>query len=121
MNNRYYPIDKDLFFLLIDPLIISHKKPAGRPPKVSNYQAFSGIFYILRCGSPWRDLPECFGPWHTIYTRFKRWSDSGILWNIIKILHSNKHATFNMVWIDSTAIKLHRHGAGAPKKRGVNR
>lgn len=63
-----------------------------------------------------RYLPLCFGNWHTIYTLFKRWRDNGLFWNIIKESHNNKMATFDMVWLDSTAIKLHRHGAGAPKK-----
>ena len=97
--------------------IRSYKNRSGRPPKSSHYKAFCGILYILRTGIPWRDLPPCFGNWHTIYTRFKRWSDSGLFWNIIKESHNNKTAIFDMVWLDSTAIKLHRHGAGAPKKR----
>ena len=120
MNTRYYPIRESAFDRSISPLISSYKKRAGRPPKISNYQAFSGIFYMLRTGIPWRDLPECFGGWHTIYTRFKRWSDSGLFWAIIKECHKNKIATFDMIWIDSTAIKLHRHGAGASKKKARN-
>lgn len=117
MNSRYYPIKESEFELRIFPLISSYKNRSGRPPKSSHYQAFCGILYILRTGIPWRDLPPCFGNWHTIYTRFKRWSDSGLFWNIIKESHNNKSATFDMVWLDSTAIKLHRHGAGASKKR----
>jgi len=117
MSSRYYPINKGQFCLIVEPIITQHKKPAGRPAKRSNYQAFNAICYILRTGIPWRDLPPILGQWHTIYTRFKRWSKNGLMWSIIKNLHKSKHATFDMVWLDSTAIKLHRHGAGAPKKR----
>jgi len=120
MDSRCYPITESQFSSVIEPLILSYKKPAGRPPKSSNYKTFCGILYVLRTGIPWRDLPVSFGRWHTIYTRFKRWSDSGLFWNIIKECHKNKSATFDMVWLDSTAIKLHRHGAGASKKRGRN-
>jgi len=120
MDSRHYPIDIEQFSLLIIPLISYHKNRSGRPPKVSHYQAFSGILYVLRTGVPWRDLPPHFGHWHTIYMRFKRWSESGLLWHIIQQLHKDKHASFDMIWLDSTAIKLHRHGAGAPKKRGHN-
>jgi transposase len=120
MDSRCYPITESQFSSVIEPLILSYKKPAGRPPKSSNYKTFCGILYVLRTGIPWRDLPVSFGRWHTIYTRFKCWSDSGLFWNIIKECHKNKSATFDMVWLDSTAIKLHRHGAGASKKRGCN-
>ena len=117
MQSRHYPISESDFDLTILPLILSYKKVSGRPPKLSNYNTFCGILYILRTGVPWRDLPTCFGKWHSVYTRFKRWSDNGLFWNIVKQCHKNKVATFDMVWLDSTAIKLHRHVAGAPKKR----
>ena len=120
MSSRYYPINESQFNTTINPLIIGFKNPAGRPAKISNYKAFSGILYILRTGIPWRDLPDIFGNWHTIYTRFKRWSENGLLWNIVKTLHKNKCALFNIVWLDSTAIKLHKHGAGALKKTADN-
>ena len=117
MHSRYYPIKEQQFLAVIDPLISAYKKPSGRPPKSGNYNDFCGILYVLRTGIPWRDLPLCFGKWHTVYTRFKRWSDSGLFWAIIRECHKNKSTTFNMVWLDSTAIKLHRHGAGASKKK----
>ncbi len=37
----------------------------------------SDIFYILRTGIPWRDLRAAFGPWNSVYTRFRRWTASG--------------------------------------------
>ncbi|MGL5784570.1 MAG: transposase, partial [Alphaproteobacteria bacterium] len=47
------------------------KKKSGRPSKVDLYSFFCGVLYVLRTGLSWRDLPACFGNWHTIYTRFK--------------------------------------------------
>lgn len=120
MNSRYYPIRESEFDLIISPLIVSYKNRSGRPPKFSHYQSFCGILYILRTGIPWRDLPALFGNWHTIYMRFKRWSDNGLFWHIIKECHKHKTAVFDMVWLDSTAIKVHRHGSGASKKKENN-
>ena len=120
MKERTYAINKEQFEEIVEPLIKRYKKPAGRPAKLSNYKLFNGIFYVLRTGIPWRDLPKTYGKWHTAYTRFKRWSDNGLFWHIVKTLHKNKCALFSIVWLDSTAIKLHKHGAGAPKKRAGN-
>ena len=49
----------------------------GPKPK-NNRQILNGIFYILRAGCPWRDLPERYGPYTTVYNRFNRWRKVGI-------------------------------------------
>ena len=120
MNFRYYPIPESDFDLRISPLISGYKNRSARPSTYSNYQIFCGILYVLRTGIPWRDLSLCLGKWHTVYTRFKRWSDNGLLWYIIKHCHRSKVSTFDMVWLDSTAIKVHKHGSGALKKTEHN-
>ena len=51
-------------------------KATGRPPMPAR-QAFDGICWILRAGAPWRDLPEEFGAWETVYAHFNRWSSDG--------------------------------------------
>ncbi len=51
----------------------------GRPTKVSHYKFFCGVLYILKTGISWRDLPAEYGNWHTIYTRYKRWSENVFL------------------------------------------
>jgi transposase len=72
---------------------------------------------MLRVSVPWRDCPREYGPWHTIYTRFKRWSENGLLWNIFFELKQNKIIELDIVFMDSTTIKVHRHGLGAVKKK----
>lgn len=117
MDTRLYPIKPEVFKAYIQPIIEKSHKRDGRPPKISHWQFFSAVLYVLRTGVAWRDLPRNFGPWHTIYTRFKRWSESGLFWEIIYTLQQHKRCRMDIVWVDSTSHKVHRHGAGAPKKR----
>jgi len=96
---------------------LSFKDGRGRPVLISDYEFFCGVLYVLRTGVSWRDLPECYGSWHTIYTRFKRWSESGWFWKLLKELQAKKLIKVDFTWIDSTTIAVRRHGSGALKKR----
>ncbi len=53
---------------------------------VSNRDAFEGILNRYRTGIPWRDLPEGYGKWETVYQRFRRWSESGVIETVLGIL-----------------------------------
>lgn len=118
MDNRLYPIEEEVFNRSILPIIVRHTTGSGgRPPKVSHYVFFCALIKMLSVSVPWRDCPKEYGPWHTIYTRFKRWSEKGILWNIFFELKQKKAIELDIVFIDSTTIKVHRHGLGAPKKK----
>jgi transposase len=77
------------------------------------------VLWIARTGSPWRDLPEGFGPWNSAYKRFARWSDGGVWHRVFKELA--KDADFEEVFLDSTIVRAHQHAAGAPKKRASKR
>ncbi len=112
MNKRLYPITEEFFNTHINHLIQSYYSNAGRPQTVSNYHVFCAALYILRTGVAWRDLPSCFGYWHTVYLRFKKGSDRGIWWNIILKLQQDKRLIMNIVIADSTTIHVHRHGGG---------
>ena len=121
MKNRHYPIEKRHFIKEIEPLIVKHYKRPGRPAGISHYQFFSALLYVLRTGIPWRDVPSFYGHWHTIYMRFKRWSDNGLFWSLLYQLQQKKKITMDYVWIDSTTVALHRHGSGSLKKKALNR
>lgn len=112
MDKRIYPVKPDFFRKEILPIIEKSYIWRGRPPKIDHYTVFCGILYVLRTGIPWRDLPKCYGNWHTIYTRFKRGSDKGLWWRILTELQSRKKMKLNIVMIDSTTFKVHRHGGG---------
>ena len=76
---------------------------------MTHYEAFCGILYILRTGVPWRDD---YGEWHTIYDRFNRGNARG-LWNkVLVALQQEAGLLFDEVIIDSTTMKVHRHGGG---------
>lgn len=72
------------------------------------------VIYRYRAGIPWRDLPERFGPWKNVHTRFSRWAKSGVWERIFKMLATDADNEYAM--IDSTIIRAHQHSAGAQKK-----
>jgi transposase len=112
MDKRLYPVTPDFFNSEIKPLIDPCYSAAGRPREVSDYQVFCGILYVLRTGIPWRDLPKCYGYWHTVYLRFNKGSKRGVWWYVLKHLQQRKKLKLNIVLGDSTTFKVHRHGGG---------
>ena len=72
------------------------------------------VVYRYRAGIPWRDLPERFGPFRKVHTRFSRWAKSGV-WKPIFDLLANG-ADHEWAMIDSTIVRAHQHSAGALKK-----
>ncbi len=88
------------------------KAKTGRPPK-DNRLIFNAILWIARSGAAWRDLPERFGSWKTVYSRFCKWRDDETLANVFYAL--NTDADFENLSIDSTIVKAHQHRAGAKK------
>lgn len=62
------------------------------------------------------DIPRCFGSWHTIYIRFKRWRDNGLFSSLLYTLQQKKRVNVDFAWVDSTTVGLHRQGSGAVKK-----
>jgi len=115
-GRRKYPISENKFKELIDPIIKRELKKPGRPTKVSHYKFFCGVLYVLRTGVSWRDLPSEYGNWHTIYTRYKRWSENGFFWHLLYYLQSFKQLLMDIVFVDGSIIPLHWHGGGALKK-----
>lgn len=69
-----------------------------------------GILWILRTGAPWRDLPVDFGPWQTVYSHFRGMEASG-LWKALLVMVSRVNADKEAIMIDSTAMRVHAHGA----------
>ena len=86
----------------------------GRPLK-DNRTMLNAMVWIVRSGAAWWDLPERYGPWETVYSRFRRWIEDGILDNIFRIL--SFEAELGELSVDASIVKAHQHSAGAPKKR----
>ena len=92
----------------------------GRPPK-DRRMIMDAILWILRTGSPWRDLPEEeFCPWETVYCLFNRWNDNGTLDSILRRLqaaHVDVGAIDDELWcVDGTIVRAHRCAGGGGKK-----
>jgi transposase len=73
------------------------------------------VLYRYRAGIPWRDLPERFGDFRVVHTRFTRWNRSGVLQRIFEILTADADNEYAM--IDSTIVRAHQHSSGAKKKQ----
>lgn len=100
----------DTEWALIEPLLPN--KPRG-VARVEDRRILNGIFYILRTGSPWRDLPERYGPYTTAYNRFNRWAKAGVWLRIFETLA--KKSPQSMQLIDSSIVRAHQHAAGGKK------
>ncbi|PZF82596.1 IS5 family transposase [Micromonospora deserti] len=107
----------------LEPLLPRGKKP-GRPPKWSKRQLINGIRWRVRAGSPWRDVPECYGPWQTIYGLFRRWQRAGVWQRIVTALQARADAAGLITWdvsVDSTIARAHQHAAGARRNSDQQR
>ena len=76
-----------------------------------NRNFINAVFWILRTGAPWRDLPSSYGRWHTVYMRFNRWVKSSSWENIFQELA--KTPDFEWLILDGTHIRAHLHASGA--------
>jgi len=84
----------------------------GKPCK-DNRNMLNAMVWLARSGAPWRDLPERFGPWESVYTRFRKWLDDGILDNVFRVV--TLEAELSELSLDSTIVRAHQHSAGAKK------
>jgi len=102
----------DFEWSVIEPVL-----PKGKPGprRKDDRRVLNGIFWVLRAGAPWRDLPNGYGPYTTAYNRFNRWRKVGVwdrLMDTITKAHDGK-----LQMIDSSIVRVHQHASGA--KKGV--
>jgi transposase len=107
----------------IVPFLPFHAGP-GRPPK-DHRLVIDGIVWILKTGAPWRDLPDRFGPWKTVYERFRGWTRNGVWSQRFERLKASKQASGEIDWhlfmIDATIVRAQKSAAGAGKKSTAGR
>lgn len=106
-------------FKLIAPMFPKPRKPETIPLR----RCFDAICYVLKSGCGWRQLPydyrEKEGDWHTIYTRYKRWSESGLMGRILRALEVADVLQVRIAFLDSTTVRAHHAASGALKKRAL--
>ena len=110
MLKRYELTDQE--WEQIAPLIPSNKGKRGRPPKDDRLM-LNAMVWLARSGAPWRDLPERYGPYSSVYSRFRKWIDDGILDNIFRVL--SLESELYELSIDASIVQAHQHSAGAKK------
>jgi transposase len=86
-------------------------------------QTLDGMLWVLRCGSPWRDMPERYGSWKSVYSRFRRWTDDGTLDKILARLRARIDRDGLIDWdtwcVDGSNIRASKAAAGASKKTSL--
>jgi len=100
----------DAEWAIVAPLLPN--KPRG-VPRVDDRRVINGIFWVLRTGSPWRDLPERYGPYTTVYNRYNRWAKAGVWLRIFEALAAEAPGSLHL--IDSSIVRAHQHAAGGKK------
>ena len=107
-------------WVLVEPVLPEQRLGGrGRPPR-SNREMLNGMMWILRTGAPWRDLPERFGPWQSVYHYFNQWRKQGVFDRVLEALQIRLDAEGYIDWdlwcVDGSSIRASRAAAGASKK-----
>lgn len=93
---------------------------ASATPTPGHRTVVEAILWRLRMGAPWRYVPEWYGPWQSVYTRFWRWQQPGIWDRVLATLQTQADAAGDLDWslhfLDGTTTRAHPHAAGAPKR-----
>ncbi|MFB8106896.1 IS5 family transposase [Streptomyces sp. NPDC056007] len=87
--------------------------------RVDARRVLNGIVWKFRTGSAWRDVPDRYGPWATLHTRFRRWAKDGTFARMLQAAQARVDAAVGIDWlvsVDSTVVRAHQHAAGAPKR-----
>ena len=103
---------EDVEWAFFEEFIVGIRGQGGRP--AGNHRlVLDGIFWIARTGAPWRDLPEEFGKWGSVYRQFRRWTLASLWELILDTLNDSGVFPEQVQMIDSTTIRAHHQAAGA--------
>ena len=112
-----HPLTDAQWGLIAD--IFPEPAATGRPP-VKPRDMIDGILWRLRRGSPWRDLPEEFGPWKTVYNHFNKWNSDGTLYEVkrhfLQRIVDDDGVDTDLWCVDGTVVRAARCAAGGGKK-----
>ena len=99
-------------WVCLEPFVVERGARSGRRPR-NHRLVLDGIFWIARTGVPWRDLPDCFGKWSSVYRQFRRWALSGLWDLVLEACNDSGEGKPGLQMIDSTVIRAHHCAAGA--------
>lgn len=111
MLRRYELTDQE--WEQIASLLPPEKTWKPRRPSKDNRTMLNGMVLIARSSAPWRDLPERYGFWNSVYSRFRKWIDDRILDNVFRVL--SLEAELYELSMDATIVQAHQHSAGVKK------
>jgi transposase len=114
MQRRHAISDEQ--WTLIEHLLPGQGIEPGRVAE-DNRLFIDAVFWIAKTGAPWRDLPERFGCWNSVYRRFSRWCRAGVWQRVLYSLAGEPD--LEELILDSTIVRAHAHAAGASKKSVV--
>ncbi len=94
----------------VAPLLPGKPGDPGRSG-ADNRLFLEAVPWMARVGAPWRDLPGTFGPWNTVFRRFRRWASQGVFERLFRALAGDPD--FEYALVDGTIVRVHQHGTGA--------
>jgi transposase len=119
---RRYELSDEQFALIADLL-----PPNGRRGGQwqDHRRILNGMFWVLHAGAQWREMPERYGPWQTVYDRFSRWRKNGTIDRMLERLHmqldEDGRVAVDFWLVDSTVIRASAAAAGARRKKNAGR
>jgi len=121
MSKRYELTDEQ--WQAVEPILPKRTATTGRKPKDPR-QMLNGIVWVLRSGAPWRDVPERYGRWKTVYDYYRNWRDNGTFHRILSALQIRLDREGRIDWdlwcIDGSSVRAARAAGGASKKVSPN-
>jgi len=121
MSRRYELTEEQ--WQAVEPILPPRTAVTGRKPKDPR-QMLDGIFWVLHSGAPWRDVPERYGPWQTVYDYYRHWRNNGTFARILSALQIRLDREGRIDWdlwcIDGSSVRAARAAGGAAKKVSPN-
>ena len=112
MSMKRYELTKEQWERIKSLLPPEEMGKRGRPRK-DNPIMLNGMLWIVRSGAQWRELPETYGPWQSIYAQFAKWGDDGTLEVVFHTLSTD--ADMENLNMDSTCVRVHESANGEEK------
>ncbi len=103
---------EDAEWEFFEPLLMAVRGRGGRPAS-DHRRVLDAVFWIARTGLSWRDLPEEFGKWSSVYRQFRRWTLAGLWDMLLEALNEGDSMPDQVQMIDSTIIRTHHLAVGA--------